>query len=1275
MLHLSSIRHLKINYVTYLLMSSITKFTTGVYKGKTYEEVYEILQTTDKSFLKKLKGKNVAFLDYYTERESKKAVSQLEEEEKLESVVDNSPLLVHNLPGKDTYFIYQLADIHIKSYEKMDEYLSVFERLYELLRNEPPGLIVICGDIMHNKSSLSPATIVMTHNFLTSLAEIHPVVFIAGNHDANLRNEDRIDALTAIMTGIKSSNIHYFRDTGIYNYGNITFGVTSILQKDFLKNPRFALANELPDNGNIKIALFHGQVSCFDVGFAPETIYDKKYFDGYDYTLLGDAHSFKYAKDNKNMAYSSSLISQTFKEVDLDHGYLKWDLKNKTSSYQRVPNDYQHQAFEIKNNLITYNFKDYLTLDEFKTYAESINLPSKGYYRIQYDETEYIDVRKFVSIIENNTLNAYCKVERIYQPLTENIENSSFRNEPSDNLKLYCAMTNLDYDKIAKELGFLGKDVIKFKNTRSNWKLTKLKLENMFGYAGVNIIDFRKYPEHEIVGIFAENKGGKSTIVNSILFLLFGKCPNVGRNNIDLIHADFLYFNGELEFMIGTDTYTIKRSGSVPSRDNTKIVKINVSFYKNGISLEEEQKKETNKEIEKIIGPYDMFMATSVFEQQSSKFFMKKTESEKKTFLYDILQLDLFQDIEEKITTQNTLIRRDIQKLTAKMKGVDIEARKLELEKLDQDVMNVKKQISDDEESYKSKEDSINKKLAQKHNVLSKEAIETKIYETENKINSYEREIEEMKKSLQTFESKLETYSLLNCEEQIVKEHEQIQEKILLLSQQKKPSTSTVEPRAKLEKQFLEIKKKCDGENRPIYDLNNEVKKLMKTLKISDVEEVPNKVEVNTLKQILDNNKDIEDRVTENKKRIILKQDLEIKLKRCLEVEAKFKSYEYNPDCKFCVVNPFVVSAKEEIKKIPQLQEELSTCVIDNLLDGKFVEYNLAIKRYEFLRKQANIIEENTKSFEIQKKIEELETITEAFHKKEQLEKKINFLDNKNIEDKIIELKSKDKYDSLCIEKKTSKAIRDKLTEYTKKIHELTVSFESSKSSLIEYEDMIHPSKENEIINQQVKLLRTDIQKLQQQVINKIKILSSKERDYERVQGIISVIEKDHMEFTELIEKEKLYLQLKTLVSKNGFPLFLLKQYIPFITTGINAFISHFIDRRIDIEIVGDHIYVNSWEGKTCINVLSGAEEFLYELGFKFVFSTLAQLPQSNILFIDEQLGCLDAKKMREFDKVTEFLRKNYTLSFIISHIGTVQNYINHNMNIKKNGNKSRLIT
>ena len=37
-------------------MNSTTRFTTGVYKGKTYEEVYEILQTTDKSFLKKLKG-------------------------------------------------------------------------------------------------------------------------------------------------------------------------------------------------------------------------------------------------------------------------------------------------------------------------------------------------------------------------------------------------------------------------------------------------------------------------------------------------------------------------------------------------------------------------------------------------------------------------------------------------------------------------------------------------------------------------------------------------------------------------------------------------------------------------------------------------------------------------------------------------------------------------------------------------------------------------------------------------------------------------------------------------------------------------------------------------------------------------------------------------------------------------------------------------------------------------------------------------------------------
>ena len=53
-----------------------------------------------------------------------------------------------------------MADIHIRLMERHEEYLYVFNRTYNFLRDEVKkgiiGIIVICGDIFHNKNQLTP---------------------------------------------------------------------------------------------------------------------------------------------------------------------------------------------------------------------------------------------------------------------------------------------------------------------------------------------------------------------------------------------------------------------------------------------------------------------------------------------------------------------------------------------------------------------------------------------------------------------------------------------------------------------------------------------------------------------------------------------------------------------------------------------------------------------------------------------------------------------------------------------------------------------------------------------------------------------------------------------------------------------------------------------------------------------------------------------------------------------------------------------------------------
>ena len=92
-----------------------------------------------------------------------------------------------------------IADTHIRNLKYHKEYREVFRQLYEKLVEENVDYIVHCGDIAHTKTQISPEFVEMCSDFFKSLADIAPTYIILGNHDGNLRNSSRQDALTPIQ--------------------------------------------------------------------------------------------------------------------------------------------------------------------------------------------------------------------------------------------------------------------------------------------------------------------------------------------------------------------------------------------------------------------------------------------------------------------------------------------------------------------------------------------------------------------------------------------------------------------------------------------------------------------------------------------------------------------------------------------------------------------------------------------------------------------------------------------------------------------------------------------------------------------------------------------------------------------------------------------------------------------------------------------------------------------------------------------------------------------
>lgn len=125
--------------------------------------------------------------------------------------------------------IAHISDTHIKTLKEHQEYKQVFEKIYEHLRNEKVDYIVHTGDIAHTKTQISPEFVDICSQFFTSLAAIAPLHIILGNHDGNLRNSNRQDAISPIVTALNNPKIILYKNSGEYIINDsLTFNVLSI---------------------------------------------------------------------------------------------------------------------------------------------------------------------------------------------------------------------------------------------------------------------------------------------------------------------------------------------------------------------------------------------------------------------------------------------------------------------------------------------------------------------------------------------------------------------------------------------------------------------------------------------------------------------------------------------------------------------------------------------------------------------------------------------------------------------------------------------------------------------------------------------------------------------------------------------------------------------------------------------------------------------------------------------------------------------------------------
>ena len=113
--------------------------------------------------------------------------------------------------------LVHFSDLHLKLFKDHDLYRGVLNDMLEKFREINPDRITFSGDLLHSKNQLTPEVIEMASWLLTECAKITKIIIIPGNHDANLKNDERLDSITPIVDNLNNPNIVYFKPVKIIN--------------------------------------------------------------------------------------------------------------------------------------------------------------------------------------------------------------------------------------------------------------------------------------------------------------------------------------------------------------------------------------------------------------------------------------------------------------------------------------------------------------------------------------------------------------------------------------------------------------------------------------------------------------------------------------------------------------------------------------------------------------------------------------------------------------------------------------------------------------------------------------------------------------------------------------------------------------------------------------------------------------------------------------------------------------------------------------------------
>lgn len=1206
--------------------------------------------------------------------------------------------------------IAHIGDYHTHNDKWHDRYDIGNQFIYTKLKEEKPDRILIAGDLFENFIVISNEAKIFAGDFLNKLSDIAPVIIVPGNHDIRKKDLKRKNSVETVLNLINNNKVTYYGKSGFFDDDNVVWVNHSHLEKDI--NPWDDIAYKR-DKSKIYIDIWHDPINgCItDNGFEMKS---KSYrnisdFKG-DFGMFADIHKFQYLNKDKTIAYCSSTFQQTMGEDVDEHGFMLWDIINKTSELVIVPDEYKLITFRTTEDYDYDNidFDHKMASDKcdfrvmWKDYSSNINNENE-------DKLKKYFIKKW------NKSEITFEKQRIYtnvsssQKLTESIDITD-KTVQQDIFREYLLANKYDESFIEEILSIDniidGRLELSPKINDIEWSIDKLWVNNFKSYDNFEL-DFSMLPKGVIIQAGGENQQGKTTILDAITYVSHGttlatnKLGGAQREK----HGDNRYINNKrlLDFCEGGmvidvngNKYTLlRRTERKLSKDKSiSGVSTNIEYYDgtevNDLNkLRGERKTETQSMLDSIIGDFDDFIRLTLTNSENLNHLISLDRA---TFIdsvirdagYDIFEKKLaeFKEYKKEISTNKIDINlNDAVEEVSGLKDL------LKTHKIDHD--NVKVEISEIDikigEIYNDRDIEI-KKLHK----IDEDVAKIDIVSANSKIEEYKSAIEINLNQQNINSGKIkglkQTYNSEELESHL-KTIKKIDDDILNLKLKTSQEDTKIEKEKgniiRVDDKITQLKQKeIDTQKSKLVVINNDIEKINSEYEDAIEDEIrkysdkkkTDEFEVRTLTIELNT---IKEKGSDLKKQIILLEESKICPTCSREYDVNHQEHidlkvkELNDEISKLLEKGKIVQKKLEDVKI---QVDISQQMIDAL--------NLDVYDSVEILEIKNSVEKRLKEKQVE--IELINSICDEI-------KVNNFINVPDLEsniDKGLVIKNASKQSIIDIEnniKSIKQSIKDKGVEISDiqdkvyiieqdknevkiyetlnqdnkelslKIENIKLTIESAKTKIDKYYDQLKYIDENSIIEEKISELD---QLIKEQNINKTDLnenLAEIMKEASVTKTTISDIQNNIKKYQEQVKRDELLKEYGKCVSRDGLPTFLLQKSRDLINVEIDDMLSNVDFNVFFDEFLNLKMYMkNNLSSIQNLLESSGAERTFGAIALKMSLRTINNKSRPNILLMDEVMLKLKGKMVDKFNMLLLQIKKNIDKIIIIEHVHQV---------------------